>query len=61
MDVLNGNSALLRPRQERAADEFGAIVHPNGQGLASPLDDVIQRTRQGCHCQTLSLRRSRPA
>lgn len=43
MDVLDENSSRLSPRQERAADQFWVVVHPNGQGLASSLDDAIQR------------------
>jgi hypothetical protein len=45
MDVLNGNSALLRLGQQRATDQFGAIVHPNGQGLSSPFNDAVQCAR----------------
>ena len=35
LDVLDGNPTLLGPRQERATDQFRAVVHPNGQWLSS--------------------------
>jgi hypothetical protein len=46
LDMLDGYSSLLRPRQERATDQFRAVVDTNGEGLSSPLDDTVQRA---CH------------
>ena len=40
--VLDSYTLLLSPYSELLADVFGAIVHPNGVGLAAPLDDAVQ-------------------
>lgn len=45
LDMMYGHSALLSPRQERVADLFRSVVHPNGKRLTTPLDKALQRPR----------------
>lgn len=42
LDMLDGDAPVRSPYQQLATDVFGAVVDPNGAGLAAPLDDPVK-------------------
>ena len=44
LDVLDMNAHLFSPCHQLAADIFRAVINPNNQRPASPLDDPVQTT-----------------